>query len=406
MVYGVHEWAEVNRLFHREHVPKARIARQLKMSRTTVCRLAALEVPPRYERPRKGSLLDPHKDRIRELLGEAPTAPATVILQHLRKEGYQGGITVLKDHLTEVRPLFVVKEGFGRTVYLPGEICQLDWWETGQMVDVGKGHRAEAFGLVATLPYCAAHAVVFCHAMTTADFLWTLRGCLARLGGLPEAFVVDRDTSIVNTKTGKPHLEVAALLGELRVRAIVLPPRSPESKGQAERTIDYLERSFLPLRRFESLVDLQAQADAWAAEIAFARHHRRVGAKVGVAHTTEKSHLAALPDVWPDTDQKTEARIRHDLFVRVAGRDYSVPPGLVGRRVQVRLSARQVTVFLEGRQVARHQRSFVPADVVADPEHVAALKAAKEAKRTLAAGDVELAPIDLSRYDALVGAAL
>lgn len=405
-MYGVHDWAEVNRLFHREHVPKARIARQLKMSRTTVGRLCALEAPPHYERRRKGSLLDQHKDRIRELLREEPTAPATVILHHLRKEGYPGGITVLKEHLAEVRPLFVVKESFGRTVYLPGEICQLDWWETGSLVDVGKGHKAEAFGLVATLPYSAAHAVVFSHAMTTADFLAALVGCLERLGGLPKAVVVDRDTSIVNTKTARPHPEVAALLGELGVRAIVLPRRRPTSKGQVERTIDYLETSFLPLRCFCGLADMQTQADAWAEEVAFARHHRRVGAKVGVALLTERSHLAALPDVWPDTDLKTETRIGHDLFVRVAGRDYSVLPGLTGRRVQVRLSADEVTIFLEGRQIARHARSFIPADVVADPEHVAALRAAKEAKRALKAGDVELASVDLSRYDALVGAAL
>lgn len=90
----------------------------------------------------------------------------------------------------------------------------------------------------------------------------------------------------------------------------------------------------------------------------------------------------------------------------MAGRDYSVPPGLVGRRVQVRLTARDVTIFLEGRQIARHARSFVVADVVADPEHISALRAAKEAKRSLKAGDIELAPVDLSRYDALVGAAL
>jgi adenosylmethionine-8-amino-7-oxononanoate aminotransferase len=49
-MYGEAEWAEVRRLFHREGVNKARIARQLGMSRTTVQRLLGLTEPPRYVR--------------------------------------------------------------------------------------------------------------------------------------------------------------------------------------------------------------------------------------------------------------------------------------------------------------------------------------------------------------------
>ena len=49
---------------------------------------------------------------------------------------------------------------------------------------------------------------------------------------------------------------MAALLGALRVRPIVLLPRRLESKGQVERTIGYLEGSFLPLRRFDSIGDI------------------------------------------------------------------------------------------------------------------------------------------------------
>ena len=36
----------------------------------------------------------------------------------------------------------------------------------------------------------------------------------------------------------------------LRIRPIILLPRRPDSEGQVERTIGYLEGSFLPLRSF------------------------------------------------------------------------------------------------------------------------------------------------------------
>ena len=106
-----------------------------------------------------------------------------------------------------------------------------------------------------------------------------------------------------------------------------------------------------------------------------------MGARVVDAYRVEKGFLGPLPDPLPDTDQHLETRITKDAFVRAAGADYSVPPGLVGRRVQVRLSLTEVFVFLEGRVIARHARSYVPADVVVDPEHARALQAAREAEQ-------------------------
>jgi len=137
--------------------------------------------------------------------------------------------------------------------------------------------------------------------------------------------------------------------------------------------------------------------------VAYGRFHRRVGARVGDAFRVEKSYLGPLPSPLPHTDQHLETRISKDAFVRASGVDYSVPPGLVGRRVQVRLSLTEVLVFLEGRLLARHARSYVPADVVIDPEHARALLAAREARGRLTRGDVQLEAPDLSRYDALLG---
>ncbi|MFW5696704.1 MAG: 50S ribosomal protein L32, partial [Phototrophicaceae bacterium] len=90
--------------------------------------------------------------------------------------------------------------------------------------------------------------------------------------------VFDNDTSIVASRqagTARLHMEVAALLGQLAIKPVVLRPATPTSKGQVERTIRFLETSFVPLRTFTGLADLQAQHDIWAVEVAYARHHRR-----------------------------------------------------------------------------------------------------------------------------------
>ena len=86
------DWAEVHRLFHREGMAKAAIARRLGMSRNTVDRLLGLREPPRYARTPAGSQLDPFTERIAAMLAEDPTVRATVIRERLRPAGYTGGI--------------------------------------------------------------------------------------------------------------------------------------------------------------------------------------------------------------------------------------------------------------------------------------------------------------------------
>jgi transposase len=369
-----------------------------------VTRLLGLVQAPRYERQGAGSKLDAHKGSIHKMLDDDPRAPATVIIERLRRDGYEGGITILKDYLVEVRPLFVGATAYQRTSYLPGEIGQTDWWEPGIRVPVGKGAARAVFGLVTTLPHSAAHSAVFSFSKQMADFLPAFSGTLVRLGGAPEMVVLDRDSSMVvpHSRPARLHDEVAALFGAFRIRPVILGPRKPESKGQVERTIGYLETSFLPLRSFAGLADLQTQHDLWATEVAFPRRHRRVGARVGDAWAVERGFLAPLPDPFPDVDRHTEIRVTKDGFCRFGDVDYSVPPGFSGRRLGVRSSWEQVVIYSEGREIARHRRSFVPADVVLDPAHARALRLAREAEGRLRAADPEIPAVDLARYDALV----
>ena len=118
-MYQVQDWAEVHRLFERERLSKAAIAKRLGMSRPTVIRLLGLQEPPCYRRAPTGSKLDAYKDVIAAMLDADPQVPATVILEHLRRDGYAGGITILKEQVAAVRPAFVAARSYQRTSYLP-----------------------------------------------------------------------------------------------------------------------------------------------------------------------------------------------------------------------------------------------------------------------------------------------
>ena len=275
---------------------------------------------------------------------------------------------------------------------------------------MGRGQTREVFGLVTGLRFSAAFRVVFAFNQTVAAFCPALVGGLARLGGLPKAMVSDNDSCIVASRRGGTVRlvdEVAGLYGQLGLKAVPLRPYFPQGKGYIERMNQFLETSFLPLRRFESITDLQSQADHWALETADRRRVRRIDAVVADALAAERGWLRALPTRWPDVDQRLEVRASSDAFVRVGDVDYSVPPRFARRRLAVRASLEQVVVFCDGEQIACHDRSWARADVVLAAAHARELREAREAQRRLDthgdASDIVVAAPNLPAYDELAG---
>jgi hypothetical protein len=70
--------------------------------------------------------------------------------------------------------------------------------------------------------------------------------------------------------------------------------------------------------------------------------------------------MRPLPERLPDVDRRLVIRIAPDPYVRVDSNDYSLDPRLVGRRVEVRGSQREIlAVCLDtGELACRHARSF------------------------------------------------
>ena len=72
-----------------------------------------------YRRESRGSKLDPYKGSIGLMLERDPRVPARVVFERLRREGYEGGITILWDYLAKVRPPRREPRVYQRTTYVP-----------------------------------------------------------------------------------------------------------------------------------------------------------------------------------------------------------------------------------------------------------------------------------------------
>jgi transposase len=397
-VVGVQQWAEVRRLHFVRGLSIREIHRRTGLHRETIRNALKRDDAPRYSRASAGSKLDPFKDEIHRLLREDPKLPGQRVRELIAPLGFDGGKTIVDDYLREVRPLFAPPpRAFQRTVYRSGEVCQFDLWEPKGEVPVGHGQTRRGWVVVACLGYSRAGAGALIFSKQTPDLLAGMARCLWSLGGLPETLVWDRQAGI-HGHGGRPSEEFATFCGQLKVDWHFCAPADPQAKGVVERLQDFIERSFEPGRRFANELDFQAQLDTWFAERANARHHKTLRCRPVDRLREERQVMAPLPAAAPDVDRRWVTRVAPDPHLRFDTNDYSLDPALIGRRVEVRVSATEVlAVALDtGELACRHQRSFARHRTVTDLAHARALRAGRRDVEPA----VEVRPLE--RYDALI----
>ena len=153
-------------------------------------------------------------------------------------------------------------------------------------------------------------------------------------------------------------------------------------KGRVERAIRYVRESFFSARPFRDLADLNAQAREWSLGLAADRSCPEERTRtVREVFLEEKLRLLALPPNAFPTEERVEVGVGRTPYVRFDLNDYSVPADCVRQTLVVLASEQRVRILDGERVVAVHQRSFDRGQQIEDPEHVAALVAAKREAR-------------------------
>jgi hypothetical protein len=181
-----------------------------------------------------------------------------------------------------------------------------------------------------------------------------------------------------------------------------------QAKGVVERLQGFMETSFEPGRSFANELDFQDQLDRWFSERANVRLHGTLRERPVDRLDRERESMRPLPEPVPDLDRRIVIRVAPQPYVHVDRNDYSLDPRLVGRRVEVRVSQREVVaVALDtGELAAKHRRVFASGQELTDPAHHAALERLRLARYTgkpPAGEDVEIR--DLAVFDRVAEAA-
>jgi transposase len=385
-VLSVEDWAEIRRLHRAERMPIKQIAKVLGVSKNTVKRALIADGPPRYRRVPRGSIVDAVEPRIRELLQAWPTMPATVIAERI---GWTRGLTVLKDRIRELRPVYLPADPASRTAYAAGEVAQCDLWFPAITLPVGFGQSRPASRLpvlVMVTGYARWLSARLVPSRGAEDLFAGWWQLLLGLGGVPRVLVWDGEGAVGQRRHRQTVLTepAHAFRGVLGAKIHICDPGDPEAKGLVERANGYLETSFLPGRSFASPTDFNAQLGDWLA-VVNQRPRRVLGCAPADRIGADRAGMLPLPPVAPATGWRSWLRLPRDHYVRVDSNDYSVHPAAVGRRVEVAADLEQVRVWCEGRLVAEHARCWARHQTVSDPAHLAAAAKLRQQRAAQAA---------------------
>ncbi|MBV8461822.1 MAG: IS21 family transposase [Acidimicrobiales bacterium] len=401
---AVEDWAEIRRLYRAEGMGIKAIARRMGVARNTVREAVRSEAPPRYERARKGSIVDAVEPEILVLLKEFPEMPATVIAERI---DWPYSIRVLRDRVAELRPLFVAPDPCQRTFYRPGELAQFDLWQPDALIPLGFGQADKLWVVVGSMGFSRFLAGWMVPSREAHDVLGGHLEVLRQFRAVPRLAVWDQEGCIGQWHGPKMVFTQAfqAFRGTLGMGARLCKRNDPETKGIIERNNGYLETSFLPGRRFDDVADFNRQLTSWLVK-ANQRIHATTKVRPAEAACEDRGAMLGFPAVLPDVSWRFSTRLPRDHYVRVATNDYSVNPRFVGRRIEVTVTLDEVVAHCEGTEVARHRRCLAKHQSLLQPEHARVLRAMRveaQVAEAFAAADVELR--DLSVYDRATGVA-
>jgi len=395
----VEDWALIRRLAA-EGVPKARIAAELGVSRTTVIKAVDSTAPPRYERRPAATSFTSFEDRVRELLAAAPSMPATVIAERI---GWTGSERWLRQNVARLRPEYRRIDPADRLTWSAGDAVQCDLWFPPAKIPLPNGTATLLPVLVMVAAFSRFTMAVMLPTRTTADLLLGMWHLLGQLGAVPRRLIWDNEAGIGRGKRKADGVE--AFIGSLATRLVQLKPYDPESKGVVERRNGWLETSFMPGRTFTSPTDFNAQLGAWL-PLGNARVVRTIKAAPIDRLAADVAAMLPLPTAPLHLGWRARIRLGRDYYVPIAGNDYSVDPTAIRAMVDVTADLDRVRVKAGGRIVADHARVWGSGQTITDPVHVQAaarLRSAFQKPATVAGRDEAGLLRDLSDYDRAFG---
>jgi transposase len=251
-----------------------------------------------------------------------------------------------------------------RQHHVPGEKCFVDYaGQTAGVVDRATGEVREAQIFVAVLGASSYTYAEATWSQQLPDWLGSHVRALAFFGGVPRAIVPDNlKSGVLKAHRYEPELNPAYQDLAEHYRVAILPARvrKPRDKAKVEVGVQIVERWILARlrdRTFFSLAELNAAIRELLAHLNTRPFKRRDGCRLSHFDKVERAALRPLPEQPYAFATWKKAKVHLDYHVEVERAYYSVPYKLIGKTVDVRLSAHTVEIFHRQSLVATHAKT-------------------------------------------------
>lgn len=359
-----------------------RIRDRVSLSRKVVTRVLEQEGLLEENTSSAASKLAPFVDLIAEKVKLRLTVSR--ILREIQEAGYQGGRTILADHVRPLRAKLALeaKKSVKRRFETdPGQEMQIDW-SPYTIPIAGRLTKVHALGCI----LCASRKLHlrFYRDERQATLLEGLAIAFAYFDGVAHRVVLDNMATAVLGRIGADrkviwHQRFAEFVAHHGFTPFACQVRDPDRKGKKEKSFRYLWDDFLKGSKFSSWEDLDRRCGAWldqTPKVGNLRIHGTTRLVPNEEYQKELPLLIRLPEHRFPVHQEAIRVVDRDSTLSINGTRYTVPAPLAQKSVAVRLFAEHFEVLGPHGQIAFSRRYVADMDkgkLQIDPTHYASL---------------------------------
>lgn len=341
---------------HNEGWSIRRLCRHYGISRNRVRRILraaqarrtddAPALPFVNQQQKRSSKLDAFLPAAKELLDQYPKITGVRMLEELQARGYQGGLTMLRERLKQLRPS-PRTDSVIRFETDPGVQGQMDW--SPYTIRFKRTGKADVLCFSYVLAFSRRQYIDF---TLTRDFHTLIRrhrDAFEYFGGVPLQCLYDSEKTVVlRWEGGQPVFNPSFIdfITHYRCKPIACQRRRPETKGKVERPFQYVDGNLLNGRTPVDLEDLRAIRTWWLREKSDTHIHDTTHrAPLELFMAEERCCLQPLPAQPYDCSEVLFRVCPNDAFIEFETNLYSVPFGHMGEIVAVKATENEIFIY-------------------------------------------------------------
>lgn len=327
-----------------QKIPIQQIAKQLKVSRTTVYKYLDMTPEEAFEwvnsLSSRRKKLDPYKEWFLAWLQEYPHLSAAQMQDWLleRFPDFIVGESTMRMYVNQLREEYQIEKTTKQRQYEAveeqplGKQMQVDWGESRQKTSQNKEVKLYCICFVLSnsrYKYVEWQDRPF----TTRDTIRSHENAFQYYGGMPEEIVYDQDHLITVSENAGDII----LTGEFQVykrqrgfRIYLCRKADPESKGKIENVVKYVKGNFADSRIFTNIDNWNERCLEWLKRTGNNKVHNGTKKRPAEVFLLEKSHLKPVSHLLSNesnTASSISRTVNKDNTIIYKSNRYSVPIG-------------------------------------------------------------------------------